>query len=152
MRVLLLLLAALALAGCGFHPRAQLQLPPTLSPLVVVTADPYSPLGLELAATLERAGVAPGVAGSPSAALKITAEEWNTSPLTVDQLARVREYIPRYRVQFAVVDAPGSGLGEPPSIGPSPGYRYRLKRGRSSCRASTPTTSRRAPAARPGRN
>ena len=48
-------------------------------PLVVQTADPYSPLGLELAATLERAGIAPGVEGSPSAALKITAEEW-TAP------------------------------------------------------------------------
>jgi LPS-assembly lipoprotein len=124
MRVLFLLLAALALAGCGFHPRAQLQLPATLSPLVVETADPYSPLGLELAATLERAGIAPGVAGTPSAALKITAEDWNTSPLTVDQLARVREYITRYRVQFAVVDATGAVLVESQTIELSREYTY----------------------------
>ena len=118
MLVLFLLLAALALSGCGFQPSAQLQLPPTLNPLLVVTADPYSPLGLELAATLERAGITPGVEGSPSAALKITAEDWNTSPLTVDQFARVREYITRYRVQFAVVVVPTTVQVTPPAADP----------------------------------
>jgi len=124
MRALVLLLTALALSGCGFHPRAQLQLPQTLSPLLVVTADPYSPLGLELAATLERAGVAPGTPGTPSAALKITAEDWNTSPLSVDQFARVREYITRYRVQFALVDAAGTMLIDPQTIELSREYTY----------------------------
>ena len=124
MRFLLLLLSALALTGCGFHPRAQLQLPATLSPLVVVTADPYSPLGLELSATLERAGFSGAAAGAPSAALKITDEAWSTKPLSVDQLARVREYITRYRVQFAVVDAAGNFVVEPQSIELSREYTY----------------------------
>src|SRR5690242_7207751 len=90
MRSTLLLLCALALSGCGFHPRAQLQLPASLGPLVVQTSDPYSPLGLELSATLERAGYAGAPGGAPSAALKITEESWKTSPLSVDELARVR--------------------------------------------------------------
>ena len=124
MRFLVLLLAALALAGCGFHPRAQLQLPETLNPMVVETADPYSPLGLELAATLERAGIVPGKPGTPSAALRITAEQWHTAPLSVDQLARVREYITRYRVQFSLVDADGKVLVAPQTLELSREYTY----------------------------
>src|SRR5690348_1324978 len=96
MRPTLLLLCALALAGCGFHPRAQLQLPESLGPLVVQTADPYSPLGLELSASLERAGLSGAAEGTPATALKITDEAWSTKPLSVDELARVREYITRY--------------------------------------------------------
>src|SRR5262245_6742504 len=102
---LVLLLSVLLLSACGFHPRAQLDLPDSLGPLRVETADPYSPLGLELAAALERAGASSAPAGAPSAALKITGEAWNTAPLSVDELARVREYITRYKVQFALVDA-----------------------------------------------
>ena len=124
MRVMFLLLASLALAGCGFHPRAQLQLPETLTPLVVETADPYSPLGLELAAALERAGIGAPTPGSPSAALKITSEDWNTAPLSVDQFARVREYITRYRVQFALVDSTGKMLVDPQTIELSREYTY----------------------------
>jgi LPS-assembly lipoprotein len=92
MRLPATLLSALLLAGCGFHPRAELVLPDSLGPITVQTADPYSPLGLELAASLERAGAAQGAEGAPAAALKITAENWNTAPLSVDELARVREY------------------------------------------------------------
>lgn len=124
MRVVFLLLSALALSACGFHPRAQLQLPETLGPVAVETSDPYSPLGLELAATLERAGAAPASKDTPSATLKITAEGWNTAPLSVDQFARVREYITRYRVQFALVDAGGKLLIDPQTIELSREYTY----------------------------
>ena len=41
---------------------------------------------------------------------------WNTAPLSVDQFARVREYITRYRVDFALADADGKLLIEPQSI------------------------------------
>jgi LPS-assembly lipoprotein len=111
MRILVLLLSALLLTGCGFHPRARLQLPESLGPVAVRTADPYSPLGLELEATLERAGIATEAPkDAPSAALMITDENWRTAPLTVDQLARVREYVTRYRVRFSLVDAAGKVL------------------------------------------
>jgi LPS-assembly lipoprotein len=124
MRLAVLLLSALVLSACGFQPRARLQLPDSLGPIAVQTADPYSPLGLELESTLQRAGVAPAVAGTPSAALKITAESWDTKPLSVDQFARVREYITRYRVQFALVDASGKLLIDPQSIELSREYTY----------------------------
>ena len=118
------LLLALVLAGCGFHPRAQLQFPSTLGPVVVQTADPYSPLGLELSETLDRAGVAGAPEGTPSAALRITAEQWSTKPLSVDELARVREYITRYRVSFVMTDAEGKVLVEPQTIELSREYTY----------------------------
>ena len=118
------LLCVLALAGCGFHPRAQLQFPAELGPVVVQTADPYSPLGLELSQTLERAGMSGAPAGAPSAALKITDENWNTKPLSVDELARVREYITRYRVTFTMMDAAGKYLVEPQTIELSREYTY----------------------------
>jgi len=121
---LVLLLSVLLLSACGFHPRAQLALPDSLGPIRVETADPYSPLGLELAAALERAGAGTAPAGAPSAALKITAEGWNTSPLSVDELARVREYITRYKVQFALVGADGKLLIEPQEIELSREYTY----------------------------
>lgn len=124
MRFLLSVLAALILAGCGFHPRAQLQLPSTLGPIAVQTADPYSPLGLELATALERAGATPATEGVASSAIKITGETWKTAPLSVDQFARVREYITRYKVDFALVSAEGKLLIDPQSIELSREYTY----------------------------
>ena len=124
MRLVVLLLYALALAGCGFHPRAQLDLPDSLGPIQVQTADPYSPLGLELAAALERAGATPASEGTPSASLKITAEGWNTTPLSVDELARVREYITRYKVRFELVGVDGAPLIPPQELELSREYTY----------------------------
>lgn len=124
MRRILILVSAMLLAACGFHPRAQLNLPSALGPVSVQTADPYSPLGLELATALERAGAIAPVAGSPSSTLKITAEAWSTAPLSVDQFARVREYITRYKVDFAVTDSAGKLIIDPQSIELSREYTY----------------------------
>lgn len=124
MRLALLLSSALLLSACGFQPRAQLQLPESLGPIAVHSADPYSPLGLELAATLERHGMASAVAGAPSTALRITSESWSTKPLSVDEFARVREYITRYNVQFALIDAGGRMLVDPQTIELSREYTY----------------------------
>ena len=120
----LTLLSFVFLAACGFHPRAQLELPAALGPVAVRTSDPYSPLGLELATALERAGVAGAVEGQPSAALRITAERWRTAPLSVDQFARVREYVTRYRVDFQLADATGAVLVAPQTIELSREYSY----------------------------
>ena len=124
MRRTLILLSLAFLSACGFHPRAQLDLPANLGPVTVQTADPYSPLGLELATALERAGVAAPVAGQPSSALHIVGEQWRNVPLSVDQLARVREYVTRYRVEFEVVDAAGAVLVARQSIELSREYSY----------------------------
>lgn len=100
-------LCALALTACGFHPRAKLDLPDTLGPVKVQTADPYSALGLELATALTRAGALPASGDAPSAILKITNERVSEVPLAVDQFARVREYQTRYHVDFSLQGADG---------------------------------------------
>lgn len=124
MRHVLTLAFAVLLAACGFQPRAQLSLPSTLGPVRVVTADPYSPLGLELARALERAGATPAADGAPAASLKITRESLDTRPLSVDQFARVQEYITRYSVDFVLLDAGGTALIEPQTIELSREYTY----------------------------
>jgi LPS-assembly lipoprotein len=123
-RLLITFLATAALSACGFHPRAKLDLPNSLGPVAVVTADSYSPLGLELASSLSRAGASAAVEGQPSATLKITGEQWQTAPLSVDQFAQVREYVTRYKVTFALQSADGKPLIEPQDIELSREYTY----------------------------
>jgi LPS-assembly lipoprotein len=124
MRVLLILASVALLAACGFQPRAQLSLPATIGPVKVEVADQYSPLGLELATALERAGATGHVEGSPSSTLKITSESFTTRPLSVDQLARVREYISVYRVGFVLLDAAGKPVIDPQELELSREYTY----------------------------
>jgi len=112
------------LAGCGFHPRAQLQVPNSVGPMRVETADAYSPLALGLADALARAGAAAPADGQPAATLKITRERWSTAPLSVDQFAQVREYLTRYRVEFALESAQGELLLPAQSIELSREYTY----------------------------
>lgn len=124
MRLVMIVLCSLVLVACGFHPRAQLSLPANVGPISVQTVDPYSPLGLELATALERAGAVAPADGARSTALKVTSESWSTLPLSVDQFAQVREYITRYRVDFVLVDADGKLLTEPQSIELAREYTY----------------------------
>jgi LPS-assembly lipoprotein len=117
---------ALVLAACGFHPRAHTVLPTRLGPTRVVVPDPYSPLGDELAAQLARAGVLAAETDpkAPATVLRITKETWNTQPLAVDQFALVREYVTRYRVDFALQGTDGKPMLKPQSIELSREYSF----------------------------
>lgn len=112
MRTLVVVVLALSLAACGFHPRSHTVLPTKLGATRVVVPDPYSPLGEELAAMLQRAGVegGEGEARKSASVLRITRESWNTQPLAVDQFALVREYVTRYRVDFVLAGADNKPL------------------------------------------
>jgi len=107
-RVLIAIVLSTTLVACGFHPRQQMLVPASLGPLQIVASDPYSPLADDLAQALGRAGAQPAVAGQPAATLKILSESFSTNPLSVDQFARVREYVIRYRVEFALTDSAGA--------------------------------------------
>ena len=103
MRLTVAAVLMLALAACGFHPRTHTVLPIKLGPTRVVLPDNFSPLGEELARALDRAGVPAAAADDTTASvLRITRETWDTQPVAVDQFARAREYVTRYRVQFAL--------------------------------------------------
>jgi len=117
-------LCAFALTACGFHPRAKLDLPDTLGPVRVETSDPYSALGQELATALTRAGATTASGDAPSAVLKITSERIVNAPLSIDQLARVREYVTRYRVNFVLQGADGLPLIDAQSIELSREYGF----------------------------
>ena len=123
-RVLIVLALSALLAACGFHPRQQIKLSEAVGPMKVETADPYSPLGIELAGALGRAGAPLPVGDGPSATLKITNERWLTQPLSLDEFAQVREYLTRYRVDFVLQSADGKPLVEPQSIELSREYTY----------------------------
>jgi LPS-assembly lipoprotein len=110
-RHLLTLSLALALAGCGFHLRNALTLPPDLGPVRVVSTDRYSPLAESLATSLTRAGATPAPAGSTDAAvLDLLSERWGDTPIAVDELGRSQEFSLRYAVIFELRKADGSTL------------------------------------------
>lgn len=111
MRFSLACLAALLLAGCGFHLRDALVLPPDLGPVRVVAADPYSSLAQSLADALERAGaVAPASPREEAATLRVSSERWASTPIAIDQFGRAQEYSLRYAVVFELQRADGTAL------------------------------------------
>ncbi len=99
------------LAGCGFHPRAELALPMDLGPVKVVASDPSSPLGDALSRVLTRAGAKPALAGDTKVAtLQVVSEAWSELPLSVDAFSHVREYIITYDVKFSFVAADNTDI------------------------------------------
>ena len=120
-----LLLAACLLpilAGCGFHLRNALLLPPDLGPVQVVGRDPHSQLVKDLTQGMERAGaqVSPdghlvgtstiGEEAPKIARLEIVSERWGSLPLSVDSNGRAQEYTLRYAVIFQLLRADGTAL------------------------------------------
>lgn len=105
------LLLALFLAGCGFHLREPLQLPPDLAGVQVVARDPYSPLAQALTRSLERAGFeVPERRAEGVAVLRILSERWESQAISVDQFGRGQEYSLRYAAVFSMDDASGEEL------------------------------------------
>ena len=116
-------ICVLTLAACGFHPRAELALPPDLGPVKVVASDPYSPLGDSLSRVLTRAGATPAAQGCGSAlpavagcvdtkvaTLHVVSEAWSEVPLSVDAFSHVREYIITYTVKFSFIAADNTDI------------------------------------------
>jgi LPS-assembly lipoprotein len=104
----LIVVAALALAGCGFHLREQAQLPASLTRLHLEIADPGSLLHRDLPGALERAGAqVEEKAGPGIATLRVPLSTLAPETLSVGATARVREYTMRYRVEIEAVDANG---------------------------------------------
>jgi LPS-assembly lipoprotein len=105
----ILVMALLALAGCGFHLREQAQLPESLKKLHLEVADPGSLLVRDLPDALERAGATIETAGGPGiATLRVPVSSLGPEALSVGATARVREYTMRYKVEVEAVDAAGA--------------------------------------------
>lgn len=106
----LLLVAAFALAGCGFHLRKNASLPPSMQ-RVHVNAPANAVLQRHLARALDTSGVTiedkpgPGVAE-----LNVPVAAFNTQTLTGGGYVRVSEFAVHYHVRFGVSDASGRAL------------------------------------------
>ncbi|SJZ74073.1 LPS assembly lipoprotein LptE [Novilysobacter spongiicola] len=110
-RRLLSLVLVLAVSACGFHLRDALTLPVGLDPVKVVSPDRYSPLAETLAQALTRAGATPATPDTQSpAVLELLAEQWGSTPVSVDERGRAQEYSLRYAVVFELRNGDGTVL------------------------------------------
>ncbi len=102
---------ALLLAGCGFHLRDALLLPPDLGPVRVEGRGSDSELVLGLRDALRRAGARMAdPAATDAATLRVVSERWANTPISIDQFGRSQEYTLRYAVIFRLQRADGSDL------------------------------------------
>jgi len=109
LRLVSLLAAALALAGCGFHLRKSAALPPAMGH--VHLAMNSGDLERGLARALASAGVVvEDNAGPGVAELRVPVAGFDTQSLTQGGYARITEYAVHYRVEFDAVDAGGKAL------------------------------------------
>jgi len=103
-----LMLLCLLLAACGFQLREDVRLPDNLKTLRLAQVDPYSPIGRDLQAALERAGASivddPAV---PASVLRIDKLAERRSPLTVDAAGRAQEFEIVLSAEISLVDAQG---------------------------------------------
>lgn len=85
-------LLCLLLAACGFQLRRDVAWPAAWQPLALVATDPVSPLRQELELRLRQQGVVL-VAADAAATLEILRETVTRQVLSVDERARVSEYV-----------------------------------------------------------
>ena len=110
-RTSLLAFVLLLLAGCGFHLRNALLLPPDLGPVRIQADDPDGPLAQQLQQALQRAGATIAAPGDADAAtLRILSERLGDTSISVDQFGRSQEFTLRYAVIFDLRRADDSDL------------------------------------------
>ena len=113
-RLLLVLTATLALAGCGFHLRERLALPEDTPPVQVVSTTPYSELVTILERNLRNAGArvaetrSAAKAGDDVARLEVVSERWGDLPIAIDERGRAQEFSLRYATIFSFRLADGT--------------------------------------------
>ncbi|KAF1685430.1 hypothetical protein B1992_11845 [Pseudoxanthomonas broegbernensis] len=112
-RLLIVLVATLALAGCGFHLRERLALPSDTPPVRVISNTPYSELVTILERNLRNAGASVAgaqAAGGEVARLEIVSERWGDLPIAIDERGRAQEFSLRYATIFSFRMADGAEL------------------------------------------
>ena len=111
LRLITLTALLVTLCSCGFQLRKEAVLPSGMGTVVVQGADPFSPLGRDLAAALARAGsTVVEKTGNGVSVMNITANQLATDVLSVGGNARANEYSMRYHVEFNVTDNAGKAI------------------------------------------
>ncbi|MGK7296709.1 MAG: LPS assembly lipoprotein LptE [Candidatus Wenzhouxiangella sp. M2_3B_020] len=113
----LLSLAVLMLAACGFELRGQASLPEAMSRTWVHVSDPTSAFARELELLLRGNGVdlAEGP-GEDAAELRILRENITRRPLTISGDARVREFLLVFDLRFSLIAPDGELLLGPETL------------------------------------
>ncbi len=116
--------AVISLAGCGFHLRGAVELPPQMA-RTYIQGDPYGALERGLRAQLQAAGarVVDEAAGA-TATLRVAAKHWQRRVLSVGADAKVSEYELSYRVTFSVQGREGDILIPPEEVSVVRDFRF----------------------------
>lgn len=103
-----IIVAATALsAGCGFHLRGQVPLPPVMATPYVDASDRYTPLYAALDARLRAAGARPAQnAAAASSVIRISVDETGRELLSVTADNKPGEYEVYYAAEFSVSSGP----------------------------------------------
>lgn len=101
LRLCALLLACLLWTGCGFQLRQDVAWPAAWQPLSIRSVDPVSPLKQELLRRLRQQDVRT-VDTDAAAVLEIRRESLFREVLSVDERARVSEYVLHLDVEYAL--------------------------------------------------
>jgi LPS-assembly lipoprotein len=99
------LLVVLLLAGCGFHLRQSVALPPSMQ-RIHLSVNGGGDLQRNLARALRNSGVTIEDASHDGVAeLRVSQANFSTDTLSISGASRVTEYAVHYEVRFAVTDA-----------------------------------------------
>jgi len=116
-RVPVVMLAGLLLAGCGFQLRGAANLPEVMAATRLETPDPTSPFARELELLLRANGVRLVEADTAGAArLRILRQRINRRALSISGDARVREFELVFDLRFTLVGPEGGVLLAPESL------------------------------------
>ena len=106
-----------ALAGCGFHLRGPVELPPELAVTFLQSKDRYSGIAAELRLELQAAGAElTEDRGDATGVVAILDERSQRRVLSVGSAGRASEYELFEEVSFALEDPQGTVLLEPQTL------------------------------------
>jgi LPS-assembly lipoprotein len=115
---------ALLLAGCGFHLRQSVALPPSMQHIHLAVNN-GGDLQRNLARALRNSGITVEDAPGPGVAeLAVPLASFSTDTLSISGGARITEYSVHYQVRFSVADGAGKSLLPEQTIQMSREYSY----------------------------
>ncbi len=122
---LLLALALVSVAGCGFQLRGAIALPPELERLHLAGEALSPEFRDELRSALRGAGVAISDELAPGIpVLRVLAINSDRRVLSVASTGKVQEYELRYEVRFSVQRADGAPVLEPQTVQQTRDFRF----------------------------
>ena len=109
-RLLLLLSFLVLVTACGFHLQSRAELPPEMARTKLAIQSPYSEFARRLESYLEQNGVQVVTVLEDAAVLEVPVNIMRKEIQSIDDNARVREFLIRHIVKFRLLDSKGNEL------------------------------------------